>query len=366
MDDRGAGHGALLSRLARHQKRGREPRVPCGAPALPPAGQRVTGDRSKGSPALKHDRTIKACSIWRALDVVGDVPALLILEQAFLGTHGFDDFVARTGLARSVVSGRLRKLVEEDCLAKRPRKEGRGAYYALTKKGRDNFPNALMMLRWQHRWEAASRDFQVNLHHMTCDAVIEPVPVCEHCGAEIDPRDVDWREGPGLAQVVPHYDRRRFNSVVGARRPGGRPLVDAMIELFGDRWATLVVRAMFTRINRFDDIQRDTSMATNILAGRLERLIRQGIVKTVPYSSHADRVEYRLTPKGRDLYPVLLTLLQWGDRWFSDERGPPLLLTHRSCGHDLHMIAACSGCGDQLKPSSTRALIEVSANGDKV
>ena len=76
--------------------------------------------------AVKEDRTIRACSIWRALDVVGDVPVLLIMEQAFLGTHGFDEFVARTGLARSVVSGRLRKLVDEDCLAKRPKKEGRG------------------------------------------------------------------------------------------------------------------------------------------------------------------------------------------------------------------------------------------------
>lgn len=60
---------------------------------------------------MKHDRTIRACSIWRALDVVGDVPVLLIMEQTFLGTHSFDEFVARTGLARSVVNGRLKKLV---------------------------------------------------------------------------------------------------------------------------------------------------------------------------------------------------------------------------------------------------------------
>ena len=133
-----------------------------------------------------------------------------------------------------------------------------------------------------------------------------------------------------------------------ARRTSGRPLVDTMIELFGDRWATLVVRAMFTRINRFDDIQRDTLMATNILTGRLERLIRQGILRTIPYSAHADRVEYRLTEKGRDLYPVLLALLQWGDRWFADDRGPPLILTHKPCGHDLRMIVACNHCDGEI------------------
>lgn len=311
---------------------------------------------------MKHDLTIRACSIWRALEVVGDVPVLLIMEQAFLGVHGFDEFVARTGLARSVVNGRLKKLVEEDCLAKRPKKAGRGFHYMLTPKGRDQFPNALMMLRWQHKWEAASRDFQVRLFHATCGSATEPVPVCSCCRAEIDPREVTWREGPGLVQVTPAYERRRFCGDVGARRPGGRPLVDTMIELFGDRWATLVVRAMFTRIHRFDDIQRDTLMATNILTGRLDRLVKQGILRAVPYSTHADRYEYRLTDKGRDLYPVILALLQWGDRWFSDERGPPVLLTHSPCGNDLKMIVACSQCGDELALSNSSFKIRATEN----
>ena len=123
---------------------------------------------------MKHDRTIRACSIWRALDVVGDVPVLLLMEQAFLGTRNFDEFVARTGLARSVVNGRLKKLVEEDCLAKAPKKGGRGYRYYLTEKGRDQFPNALMMLRWQHHWEADSRDFRVQLHHAGTGSVAWP------------------------------------------------------------------------------------------------------------------------------------------------------------------------------------------------
>ena len=71
-----------------------------------------------------------------------------------------------------------------------------------------------------------------------------------------------------------------------------------------------------------------------------------------------DRFEYRLTAKGRDLYPVLLALLQWGDRWFSDERGPPVLLTHRPCGHDLNMVVACSHCGDELRLDNSRFTVE--------
>ena len=65
-----------------------------------------------------------------------------------------------------------------------------------------------------------------------------------------------------------------------------------------------------------------------------------------------------LTAKGRDLYPVLLALLQWGDRWFSDERGPPVLLTHRPCGHDLYMVVACSHCGDELRLENSRFTVE--------
>ena len=125
-------------------------------------------------------------------------------------------------------------------------------------------------------------------------------------------------------------------------------MVDSVIELFGDRWATLVIRSCFTGINRFDDIQRDTLMASNILSNRLERLQAQEIIRAIPYSAHQDRFEYRLTEKGRDLYPVLLALLHWGDRWYADEKGPPLLLTHDRCDAPLVLACSCSACGGRI------------------
>lgn len=296
---------------------------------------------------MKHE-TIRACSIWRALDVVGDVPVLLIIEQAFLGRRRFDDFVNQTGLARSVVSDRLAKLVEAGVLSKAAQRQ---SGYALTEMGRGLFPVALMILRWQHRWEPGERGFSVRLVHRGCGQAMEPVPQCSACQAEVDPRAVDWAPGPGLAQVTPAYTRRRQQTAAASAKRGNRTMVDSVIELFGDRWATLVVRACFTGIHRFDEIQRDTLMATNILSGRIERLLAQGIIKAVPYSAHQDRFEYRLTDKGRDLYPVLLALLQWGDRWFADEKGPPLLLTHRPCGNGLLMAPCCSHCGETLDTS---------------
>lgn len=293
---------------------------------------------------MKHE-TIRACSIWRALEVVGDVPVLLVMEQAFLGRHHFDEFVKKTGVARSVISNRLEKLVEAELLTKLPE---RRAGYRLTVKGRDLFPVALMILRWQHIWESSERTTTVELIHRVCGQKTAPVAACEHCNGKIDPREVSWEPGPGLSQVTPLYGRRRMQTATASAKRGNRTMVDPVIELFGDRWATLVVRACFTGIHRFDEIQRDTSMATNILSDRLERLQKQGIVRAKPYSAHQDRFEYRLTEKGRDLYPVLLALLQWGDRWYADSKGPPLLLTHRNCGHALRLQPICGACGEGL------------------
>ncbi|MCZ8322674.1 MAG: helix-turn-helix domain-containing protein [Novosphingobium sp.] len=293
---------------------------------------------------MKHE-TIRACSIWRALEVVGDVPTLLILEQAFLGRRHFQDFVTETGIARSVISQRLERLVDSGVLEKSAERRGG---YRLTAKGKGLFPVALMILRWQHIWEAGERGFRVRLVHRDCGAEIEPTPACSHCAGLIDPREVSWAPGPGLSQVTPVYARRRMQTASASAKRETSLMVDAGIELFGDRWATLVVRACFTGIHRFDEIQRDAGMASNILSDRLERLLAQGIIKAVPYSTHQDRFEYRLTPKGRDLYPVLLGLLQWGDAWYADSKGPPLLLRHKTCDHDLAMRPACSACGGSL------------------
>jgi DNA-binding HxlR family transcriptional regulator len=299
---------------------------------------------------VKH-KTIRACSIWRALEIVGDVPVLLIVEQAFLGRRNFQEFVVETGIARSVIANRLQKLIEAEVISKSATR--RGGYH-LTVKGRDLFPVALMILRWQQRWESGVRGYAVKLIHGACRQEMLPVPSCIACQREIDPREVSWVAGPGLSQVTPIYGRRRLQTAAAIAKRGNYTMVDSVIELFGDRWATLVVRACFTGFHRFDEIQRDTLMASNILSHRLERLQTKGILRARPYSAHQDRFEYRLTEKGRDLYPVLLALLQWGDKWYTDANGPPLLLTHKTCGHDLAMSIGCSCCSGTVDSSNTR------------
>lgn len=298
--------------------------------------------------------TIRACSIWRALEIVGDVQTLLILEQAFLGTRNFEMFVNKTGISRSIVAGRLRKLVDSGCLERITADTGKRQQYALTRKGRELFPASLLMMRWQQRWESRERAFRVVLTHVDCGNDTTPSPQCRHCHAEIDPREVDWSPGPGLTYVVPNYGRRRLMTDAAKQRLTSETLVDSVVAIFGDRWATLVVRALFTGIHNFDRIQQDAGMASNILSDRLERLVALGVVRADPTRSHSERFEYRLTEKGRDLYAIILALFHWGDDWYADEKGPPMLLQHRTCDHALELSVCCEACGDELTTRNLR------------
>src|SRR5436853_2887738 len=94
------------------------------------------------------------------------------------------------------------------------------------------------------------------------------------------------------------------------------------LELIGQRWTLLVLRDAFLGVRRFDDFQRDLGVARNVLAARLGRLVDEGVFERVAYQERPERFEYRLTEKGRDLWPVTMALLRWGDRHYATE-GPP-------------------------------------------
>jgi hypothetical protein len=96
-------------------------------------------------------------------------------------------------------------------------------------------------------------------------------------------------------------------------------------------------------------------ISRNILNQRLEHLVERGVVQRVPYCEHPVRYDYRLTDKGRDLWPVLTAMRQWGDRWEAPE-GAPLELVHAGCGHVAHVVGACSECGEQVSRRDMRAV----------
>jgi DNA-binding HxlR family transcriptional regulator len=123
------------------------------------------------------------------------------------------------------------------------------------------------------------------------------------------------------------------------------------VDVIGQRWTPLIVRDLFAGMTKFEDIRRDLGIASNILAARLDELERNGVVDRRQYQSAPARHEYVLTDKGRDLYPVIATLLAFGDKWLSLD-GPPALITHTDCGHVTTAKTVCAECGGELNAAN--------------
>jgi len=120
--------------------------------------------------------------------------------------------------------------------------------------------------------------------------------------------------------------------------------IGAAVGIFGERPTFLVLREAFNGVRRFDDMQRRTGMPRQVLSQRLARLVAEGLLRKVRYqeSGQRSRDEYRLTDKGMDLYPVLVALMEWGDRYAGDADGPPVLLRHRDCGEPVRLQLTCA------------------------
>jgi DNA-binding HxlR family transcriptional regulator len=120
------------------------------------------------------------------------------------------------------------------------------------------------------------------------------------------------------------------------------------LDIVGEKWALLAVREVFLGDRRFDEMVRRTGAPRDTLAARLRTLVSAGILDRRQYSEHPARFEYHLTDAGRDLYPVIVTLMHWGDHYLAGEDGPPLVLQHH-CGHELVAQVVCQACGEPLR-----------------
>jgi DNA-binding HxlR family transcriptional regulator len=136
-------------------------------------------------------------------------------------------------------------------------------------------------------------------------------------------------EARSASAVDPRWDRSRC-SVAGT------------LAVVGEKWSLLVLREAFLGVRRFADFQRNLGAPRAVLTDRLGTLVEQGVLRRVPYQAAGERQrhEYRLTQKGIDLYPALVALMEWGDRYLGDGDGP-LELEHRDCGAPVHLALVC-------------------------
>ncbi len=127
------------------------------------------------------------------------------------------------------------------------------------------------------------------------------------------------------------------------------------LEVVGEWWSMLILRDAFLGVTRFDQFQQRLGISRNILAQRLGRLVDEAVLEKHAYSQHPPRYDYRLTDKGRDLWPVLNAMRQWGDTYAAPD-GPPLQVVHRSCGEVSRAVLTCSACGEQMSARDVRAV----------
>jgi len=109
-------------------------------------------------------------------------------------------------------------------------------------------------------------------------------------------------------------------------------------------------------MSRYDEIREDLGIASNMLAARLKRLVAAGLVERETDPADARSWLYRLTPKGRDLYPVILSLMAWGDKWTTAPGRQPVVMVHEDCGHVTAAVPTCSVCREPLALERLRFL----------
>lgn len=128
------------------------------------------------------------------------------------------------------------------------------------------------------------------------------------------------------------------------------------LAVIGDRWTLLVLRDCFLGVRRFDDFQERLGIGRAVLSERLKKLTDEFVLTKVAYQQNPARYEYRLTDKGLDLYPIIMSIVHWGDVHEKTKKGRPVVHEHVDCGHTFDPVMCCSECGEPVHARSVRVL----------
>jgi DNA-binding HxlR family transcriptional regulator len=131
--------------------------------------------------------------------------------------------------------------------------------------------------------------------------------------------------------------------------------VAATLEVIGDPWTMLILRDAFKGVRRFEQWQAGLGVARNVLAARLRSLTDHGVLAKRAYCERPPRHEYVLTAKGKDLFSVVMVMLDWGDRHIYGQGDEPRAYTHLTCGHRLNAQVVCQCCGGDLHARDVRS-----------
>ena len=290
-------------------------------------------------------------SVLRALDVLADPWSYLILREAFFGMRRFEQFLKTLGIARNILSERLDRLVRDKVLEKHAYQERPQRFeYRLSESGRDFYPAIVALMTWGDKWRPRNQGAPLVLTDMHCGKRLRPVVICTNTGRKLSPFEIEVRDGPGAAterRIGPPLTRirSRENQAYMVGRPCS---VASALQVMGHRWSFRILRESFYGVKRFEDFQNNLDIARNILTERLNALVENGLLERRRYQQHPDRYEYVLAPAGVDLYPSLLLLMNWGDKWRRPKKGVPTILIHKSDGKAARPRLVCEHCGKEV------------------
>jgi DNA-binding HxlR family transcriptional regulator len=277
------------------------------------------------------------------LGVLGDEWTLLVLQQALLGATRYADFMARLPISNSVLTRRLRTLSSDGLLERRayqtnpPRSE-----YVVTPQSRSLWPVLLSIWEWERHWVPDQSEGLPGMRHATCGGDFAPLVTCGSCGETTSEKDVvaQWGPSGSWPRSMPVAATRRRSEV--DRTDAAAGLFPQTMSVLGNRWAFALLVATFVGMSRFTDFQTQLGAPPGSIADRLSIFTANGVLAV------GGDNRYRLTEKGRALYPVLVSALQWAQRWYLAPEGPAVLLTHMACGQPFTPVLACDQCTQPL------------------
>jgi DNA-binding HxlR family transcriptional regulator len=166
----------------------------------------------------RTDFTRMRCPVARAMAVLGERWAILVLREAFYGTTRFDEFERNLGIAPNILSARLRGLVQHGLLQRAPGPGGTRHEYRLTEKGRDFFPAYVALKGWADRWMTGPEGPAVLLQEAATGREVTPPPLLAGDGSPLVPETVRVLPGPGASPEM--RVRLASGSPPGSHVPG--------------------------------------------------------------------------------------------------------------------------------------------------
>ena len=285
-------------------------------------------------------------SLSRTLNVIGDPWSLNILRVAFQGAHRFQDFQSLLKIPRQTLMLRLTRLTDNAIFYRKPVKHTRVVYeYHLTPKGLDLYGFISMIWRWHRRWHMEESILPAELYHRSCGKFLEPVLRCSSCHESPESGAVEYQNVSNTWVEIDEPSRRP--RILNELEQRGDDFMAAVV--IGDCWSILVLHAVLRGVQNYDALQKSLSISSNVLSARLKTLLSLNLLQQQQSTRDKRMYDYTATEKAQDIYPIILSLIHWGDRWLAGSEGPPDLLRHATCAQLLTPEFCCRACGGIIR-----------------